>query len=396
MHTVSECGRAKSRSHLLLCALKNMCVTHFTPPRSSPVLVSVVCVVSVSVFLLRVHCIRMRSGEKSPPLAPILKGDTALCRPPQASIMRTIQALSPRITASQPSVKSRDPDSAAASLFGSAVSWFPQHSDICALFVLCVWEGRGGGGRVAFVSCLPSVDTSMDSSDGSSHPVVLMKTLRAPNSPIVRALLNMSDPSESNFHPSFLLRRGSKHRMTERERDDLSGIIPPVGPCHSTPQSQDQMKHTDCNKVYLSTIPCPVRKSHRPDCTCLRSPRGPSFPQTRTGSRQSSIQHWSSVFQLLTCLQTAQYTEAQGIPQILSSRIVTRSIKLSLTFVWHVGAHRKPSSISLPLFSTSILCGISLVYLKFSTRDILLQMYPPGIQHTPKDTSEHIGALFLT
>ena len=52
------------------------------------------------------------------------------------------------------------------------------------------------------------------------------------------------------------------------------------------------------------------------------------------------------------------------------------------------------------LFFTTLfrhhLSGISLVYPKFSTRDILLQMYPPDIQHTSKDISEHKRApIFL-
>ena len=62
----------------------------------------------------------------------------------------------------------------------------------------------------------------------------------------------------------------------------------------------------------------------------------------------------SSGFQLLTCLRTAKLTEAQGISRILSSRIVTRSIKLPLTFARHLGAHRKPSSISLPLHAANM------------------------------------------
>ena len=108
--------------------------------------------------------------------------------------------------------------------------------------------------------------------------------------------------------------------------------------------------------------------------------------QNRTDSLQSSIQHWSSVFQLLTHLQTAQFTEAQGIFRILSSRIVTRSIKPSLTLC---GTSELTESL-LPFIATRSRKhshGISLVYLKFSTRDTLLQMYSPDIQHTPKETS---------
>ena len=41
------------------------------------------------------------------------------------------------------------------------------------------------------------------------------------------------------------------------------------------------------------------------------------------------------------------------------------------------------------------LSGTSSVYLTFSTRDILLQMYPPDIQHTPQEISEHKGAPFI-
>ena len=93
--------------------------------------------------------------------------------------------------------------------------------------------------------------------------------------------------------------------------------------------------------------------------------------------------------QLLTCLQTARLPEAQGISAILSSRIVTRSMKPSLTVARHRGAHRKPSSISLPLYSASI----RVESLWFTPSFILLQMYPPDIQHTSTDNSEQKGAL---
>ena len=148
-------------------------------------------------------------------------------------------------------------------------------------------------------------------------------------------------------------------------------------PCRSVSQ-----KHTDY-KIYLSIIPCPAWEvsPRRPGCICVRSPRRNSFPQTRTGSLQSSIPRWSSVFQLLACLQNPQLTEVQGISRILASRIVTLLSESLVPFLCRF----IPPAFERNLFGLP----------EVSTRDILLKMYPPGIQHTPKETSEHMGALLF-
>ena len=127
---------------------------------------------------------------------------------------------------------------------------------------------------------------------------------------------------------------------------DLSGVI----------STWDHMKTLTTTQSTSPSFLLQLQKSHRPDCQCSRSPREPSFPHT----------------QFVSCLLVSRPLNSQRPmgSRITSSRIVTRSIKPSLTFARHLGAHRKPSSTPSPLYSASLLGGTSLVYLKFSTKDI--------------------------
>ena len=78
------------------------------------------------------------------------------------------------------------------------------------------------------------------------------------------------------------------------------GSSPPVGPCLSTTQPQDHVKQSQHNTIYLSIIPSPA-----PEVTPSR------LPVFQVSSGTFIPTH--PVFQLLTCLQTAQLTEAHGI-----------------------------------------------------------------------------------
>ena len=113
----------------------------------------------------------------------------------------------------------------------------------------------------------------------------------------------------------------------------------------------------------------------------------PSFLRNRTGSLQSSIEHWSSVFQLLTDPDRSTHRGSRD----LSDPFVKDRHTFCQAFpdiVRHLRAHRKPSSISChmipPAFARNLL-GLPAV---FNERP-LLQMYPLGIQHAPKETSKY-------
>ena len=123
------------------------------------------------------------------------------------------------------------------------------------------------------------------------------------------------------------------------------------------------------------------------------SPLGPSFPQTRIDSFQSSIRHWSSFFSV-AYLSPDRSTRRR--PRDFSDpfvRIATRSNKPCLT--------SRTSDLTKAFFQTFAtlfrqpLSGTSLVYLKFSTRGIQHQVYLPNIQHPSTEISEHKGALSL-
>ena len=171
-------------------------------------------------------------------------------------------------------------------------------------------------------------------------------------------------------------------------RDDWGHLTCRSVSQHSTP---DHMKHTDSNKIYLSIMPGPASevtpsRLHVSQVSSVDL----HFKQTSTGSLQSSssmelgftVAYLSpdrSTHRGPRDLSDPRHTFHQAVPDICAA---SRS-------------SQKPSSISLPLYIRQHLSGISLVYLKFSTRHILLQMYPPDIQHTSKDISEHQGALIF-
>ena len=134
---------------------------------------------------------------------------------------------------------------------------------------------------------------------------------------------------------------------------DLSGVITQSDRVTAQHNDKTTMEHTD-NKSTSPSYLVHLDKSHLPDCMCLKSPR--TFIPTKTDWFTSVLDLTlrTRVFSCLLCLRTAPLRDSQGVSRILSSRIVTRSIKPSLTFVRHLGAHRKPSSISLPLYSAYI------------------------------------------
>ena len=130
-------------------------------------------------------------------------------------------------------------------------------------------------------------------------------------------------------------------------RDDVSGVIllsVRVTAQHSHTLSKQEPDH--------SKTPPPHHFSSRFGSltiqdTYVQSPQGDLLSHTNpdwcTSVLDPTVEHG---FQSLTSLQTAQLTEAQGTPQILVSRIVTRSSK-----PW------KPSSMSLPHDPASICTG---------------------------------------
>ena len=111
------------------------------------------------------------------------------------------------------------------------------------------------------------------------------------------------------------------------------------------------------------------------------SSRDLQFPQTRSVSLQSSI------LQLFTL--SPDRSTPRG-PRDLSNTFVKDRHTSHQAFTNICTAPRSSQTLFRQHSS-----GISLVYTKFSTRDIPLQMYPPYIQHTSKENSEHKGALIF-
>ena len=162
--------------------------------------------------------------------------------------------------------------------------------------------------------------------------------------PILRSCTHwMNSELDQNGHFQVTTHRG------DEMRDDLSGVISLSDRVTAQHNHKTTWNTLTTTKSTSPSYLVHLEKSKLPDCMCLVSDL---FPQTRTCSVLDPTLELG--FQLLTRLQTAQLTEAQGIPRILSSRIVTRSIKRSLTFVRHLGAHRKPSAISLPAFERNL------------------------------------------
>ena len=155
---------------------------------------------------------------------------------------------------------------------------------------------------------------------------------------------------------------------------------------HNTP---DHMKQTDYNKIYLPIISWSSLRSHTVQIACVSGLLGDlHVQQTRTCSLQSS----SNMELGFTVAYLSPHHSTHRGPRDLSDPFVKDRHTFHSAFPDICAASRssqKPSSISLPLEIRQHLSGISVVYLKFSTRDILLQMYPPDIQHTSKEISEH-------
>ena len=127
----------------------------------------------------------------------------------------------------------------------------------------------------------------------------------------------------------------------------------PVGPCLSTAQSQDNVKQSPHSTIYLSIIPSPAPPSRVPVSQVSSGTFIPTHP----------------VFQLLTCLQTAQITEPHGI----SDPFVKDRHTFHQAFTDICAAPQSSQKAFFHSFATVFrqpLGGTSLVYLKFSTKDI--------------------------
>ena len=129
---------------------------------------------------------------------------------------------------------------------------------------------------------------------------------------------------------------------------------------------------------------------------CLRSPQGtfnshkPELfhfnPRSNIGARVCS------------CLIVSRLLNSQRQKRHLCDPFVKDRHTFHQAFTDICTAPRSSQKAFFHLFATLFRqhsSGISLVRPKFSTRDILLQMCPPDIQHTSKDNSEHKGALIF-
>ena len=124
-----------------------------------------------------------------------------------------------------------------------------------------------------------------------------------------------------------------------------------------------------------------VRKSHRPDCICLRSP-----PKTFIPTDPDWFTSRSNIGARFSVAHSSPDRSTRG-----SFRQGSSHVPSSLS--WHRAAPRSSQKAFFHHFATWFcphLNGISLVYLKFSARDTLLQMYPPDVKHTPTETSCHM------
>ena len=173
-------------------------------------------------------------------------------------------------------------------------------------------------------------------------------------------------------------------------RDTLSGVL----------SLSDRVKAQHHHKTMWNTLTTTKSTSasypvHLVEVTPSRwhvsqvSSRDLQFPQTRTVSLQSSI------LQLLTLSPDRSTPRA---PRDLSNPFVKDRHTFHQAITNICTAPRSSQKAFFHFFATLFRqhsSGISLLYTKFSTRDIPLQMYPPDIQHTSKENSEHQGALIF-
>ena len=170
-------------------------------------------------------------------------------------------------------------------------------------------------------------------------------------------------------------------------RDILSGVLT------LSDRGTAQHNHkTVWNTLTKTKSTSPSYRAHLVEVTPSRlhvsqvSSRDLQFPQTRTVSLQSSI------LQLLTL--SPDRSTPRG-PRDLSNPFVKDRHTFHQAFTNICTAPRSSQKAFIRFFATLFRqhsSGISLVYTMFSTRDIPLQMYPPDIQHTSEENSEHQGA----
>ncbi len=147
------------------------------------------------------------------------------------------------------------------------------------------------------------------------------------------------------------------------------------------------MRQMRRDTTWVGLSPCRSVSKQKPDC-----------------NKNLPLHHFSSRFRSVTIqvtyvsslqgdlrLQTVQLTEAQG--SLRSSRQGSSHVPPRLP--WNRSERTKSLFLFFATPSRRHLHGNSLVNMKFSTRDTLLQMYPPDIWHAPKETSEYKGALFF-
>ena len=154
------------------------------------------------------------------------------------------------------------------------------------------------------------------------------------------------------------------------------------------------MEHTDHNKIHLPIIPCPSCGSHTFQIACvsvlLEGPSIPTNPNCFTSILDLTLELGFAIAYL-----SPDRSTPRG-PRNLSDPFVKDRHTFHQAFTDSCTAPRSSQKAFFHFFATLFRqhsSGISLVYPKFSTRHILLQMYPPDIQHTSTDNSEQKGAL---
>ena len=132
-------------------------------------------------------------------------------------------------------------------------------------------------------------------------------------------------------------------------RETLSGVLSLSDRVKAQHHHKTMWNTLTTTKSTSSSYPVHLVESHTLQIACVSGLlEGPSIP--------TNPDCFTSILDLAVAYFVSRPLKSQKSKgsRILSSRIVTRSIKPSLTFARRLGAHRKPSSISLPLYSVSI------------------------------------------
>ena len=217
------------------------------------------------------HCLRERSGAKSPPLAPIPKGETVctsralfLCRPPRASIARgpeldSLPSDHYETTLSLVTlwVKKRPlscrPLRVRSLLVGSH-SKTPWHS-LCQVERLCLlpYDGVSQG--------LPRED--------SGHPLIWMNALRAP-SPSIRSGVCLSSVAPVKG----FLRGFPFHPFVRMKASPSSKLHQPYGHFRKRlrPQDETPPQAFFCGEVLNTRCPSPLLQPRKPNQPTPKEP----------------------------------------------------------------------------------------------------------------------------